>query len=335
MPVFALTDEGRNGDNMQTINMAGINGCNNGYRGNGLGIWGSDAGSKTDGKNGKNGTIFAGNINNMTNDRVEQKRAQARKQATKAVMDQFASDNEITDGLNEKRERNAWLRTEMDVMNQERNSYVEAREALKEQYGIEEDSKEQQDLELYRKAKKLYKTGQLGTMSKDELERLAGMDEMTEYQQRALEYDDIIERYDADMEKMKLEMNGNTRAVELTKREMVKNTGMIKAEKMADNILENASDAIVGMLVDDAKKHMDEEMEELVEAAKKEAEKKEEEEARLEEKKEEDEEQEELIEQIQEGTTEQAKLQQEIDKILKEAELLAEDIKGLVVNGTL
>lgn len=321
---------------MQTIHGSGTNGT----IGIGFAVSGIEK-EKEEGKNSqlKNGTVFAGNLNNMTADRIEQKREQARKQAAKMVMDQFGRDNEITGGLNELRARNDAIRKEQSGLNDQIDYFKQEQEALKERYGITDDSQEQKDLELLRRANNAFKAGGGAALeqgfSKEELEQVAAMGEPTEYQQRALAYDKIIKSLDDQKEELEKERRSNTSAVVETKRELVKNTGMIKAGDAAQDILDSASDEIRGMMWEDAKKHMDEEMEKLVEAAKEAAEKKEEQEEKLEAAKEKKEEQKELVETIQDGISDQEKLQSEIEKIMKEAELLKEDMKGLVVDGTM
>ncbi len=319
---------------MKTINAAGLSG----KTGLGIGVTGGSSHIKGSGdKNSqiKNGSIFAGNINSMSTDKIEQKRAQARKQATKAIMDQFASDNQVADALDESRARIKELKGIKSEYMDEQDYYLQERENLKDLYQIEDDSQEQQDLDLIRKANKALKTGQLGDLSKEELERVANMGELTEYQSRSLEYDPVINHYDSLMEDCNKEIRAINSGISATKLEMLKNDGMVKANKAADKILEAGSKAVIGMLMEDAKKHIDEEMAKLVEAAKKAAEKKEEEEERLEAIKEDKEDTEELVEEIGESTSEQDKLTQEIKKILREQELIEEDIKGLVVDDLL
>lgn len=317
---------------MKTINVAGWSGKE------GLGFTATESVSekKADKKNAqmKNGSIFAGNVNSMRNDRIARKQEQARKQAAKAISDQFARDNEITDSMNELRTRNQEINQEIADLREQEEWLRSGQEALKEKYGITDDSQEQKDLELIRKANKALDNGQLGTLSKEELDRIADMGELTEYQRRSLEYDEIIENngFERKTEGLLLERSGNTYSINSTKLNSVKNRGMLKAAKAAEAILDAASDEIRGMLWEDAKEHVDKEMEELIEAAKEEAEKKEAEEEKLDAAKAEKEEQKELTEEMQESVSEQDKLQQEVDKILKEAELLKEEMKGLLVD---
>ena len=153
-----------------TINLAGINGI-------GFGIGTANGADKGDGKDGqlKNGSIFAGNINGGMSSLIEQKRAQARKQATKMLHDQFARDNEVSDNIKKLYARNETIGEELAVLAEQKKGYVEDRKALQEKYGIDPESQEQKDLELLRKANTYLKDGKLSTLSKEELERVAGM----------------------------------------------------------------------------------------------------------------------------------------------------------------
>lgn len=286
---------------METINPAGWYS----YMGSGMPV---AAGNKKG--QVRNGSVFAGNMGGSLKSRIGQKMAQARKQAARVIRDQFDTDSRFTTELDRVRTLNRDMREEMARLNEERKGYVADREALKDIYGIGEDSREQQ-----------------------ELERIANMGELTEYQERALAYDDIIEGFDRQIRDLQDIIGGNSRAIESTKLETVKNQGMLKASDAADEILAAASDAIQGMLWEEARKHIQEEMEEMAEAAGEKAEEKAEEEERLEARREEREEQKELTELIRETASDLKVLQQEIDRILREAGLVTEDAKGLLVDG--
>lgn len=293
--------------------------------------------TKEDNQQVKNGSIFAGNISNMTNESIEQKREMARKQASKLIMDQFAKDNELTDGMDLLRARNKEIREEITSLNEEKKYYQEQQEALKGKYGIAPDSEQQQELDLIRKAKNAIQNGNTASLSKDEWKQLANIGELTEYQRRSLEYDNVISIYDGEIRALEKECRENSSTIQGDKEVLLKTSykGICAAKKGADAILEAASQEIQGMIWEEAKQHVEEEMEELVETAKEKAEEEEELEEKLEAAKEEKNGQEELTEQIQESTSQQDKLQGEIEKLLKEAELLREEMKGLVVDDIL
>lgn len=314
-----------------TINLAGMNGNTGLVTGAVNGVMGKENGGQV-----KNGSIFAGNAKGGMASLIDQKRAQARKQAAKVIRDQFANDNKVTDSMDELRARNAEIEEELTVLGKEKKGYMEERDALQEKYGVDPDSQEQKDLDLLRKANNYFKMGNLSVLTEEELNRLAEMGGRTEYQQRVLEYDSVIGRIESQETELWNEKKANNSSIRGSKQAILEagGKGIRAAKEAAEDILQAASDAIIGMLWEDAKSHVDEEMEKLIEAAKKQAEKKEEEEEKLEKAKEEKDEQEEMTEAIQESASEQEKLQGEIKKILKEAELLQEEMKGLVVDGT-
>ena len=163
-----------------TINLAGINGT----PGYGIHAANDSNTEKGDGSQVKNGSVFIGNKKGGISDLIEQKRAQARKQATKVLRDQFARDNKITDNMNEMRARNEEIMGELNGLAEQKKGFMEERDALQEKFGIDPDSQEQKDLELLRKANNYFESGNLAILTKDELERLANMGERTEYQQR-------------------------------------------------------------------------------------------------------------------------------------------------------
>lgn len=318
-----------------TVNLAGLVG----NTGVGAGITGSRGNGQDGNSQMKNGSIYAGNISSMTNDRIEQRRAMARKQASKVLMDQFAADNEVTDRMNELRARNAEIKEEVSDWTDRRKMFTEEQEALKAKYGIDPDSEEQKQLEAIQRVRKATKSGDWSGVSEADIEMVSGMDktQLTEYQTRALGYDEIIEHVDREIDALNQESRVNNFSIRSMKQGLLETSykKISKAYKAADKIMEAASKDIIGMAWEDAKKHVEEEFEKLVEAAKKKAEEKEEQEEKIEAVKEEKEEQKELSESIQEGAEEQEKLQKEINKIIKDADLLEDDIKGIIVNGLL
>ena len=112
---------------------------------------------------------------------------------------------------------------------------------------------------------------------------------------------------------------------------------MADAQKQAEEVMEAARDEIIGMVMEEAKDHIDEEQEKREEQAEALKEKKEEQEEIQEKRKEREEELEELIEDMPveemadlDQTMEEVK--QQIRKVLNEVNLTAEDIKGAQVD---
>ncbi|TCL56006.1 hypothetical protein EDD76_113144 [Kineothrix alysoides] len=284
---------------------------------------------------GNKSVIFAGDIEGMMSDRVESRRTQARKQATKIIMDQFESDEKVSESLNEIRGKIAEMNEQRNELNQRKNNALKRQDKLKETYGIEDESQEQQDLELLRKARTAYRNKDLGNLSEEELEQVANMDALTEYQRKSLALDDVTENCDSLIDIMDKAIAGCVSALTDAKLSVLEQKGMVDAMKGADSIIKAASDAIVGMIMEQSKEHIDEEMDELAEAAGEAAKKKDEQKEKLEEIKSEKQEQEEFIEKMNTNVANRDELQRKLDKIMKDMELLEEDLKGLVVNGQL
>lgn len=283
-------------------------------------------------------TIYGGNLNKVL-DPVEQKRREAREQAMKVVGDAWNADKKIDQDIQTRRDKIASYKEELKAANKELKWFADEREALRESYGVAEDSKEQSDLKLLEKRVDSKRGGASLTM--EERKRLAEIDKagLTEYQQRSIEMYKESRYYDDMKKSAEQGIEDETKAISAIKLARLKSQPMVKANEQAEQIMESASEQIVGMLMDEAKDHIDEEMEEKAEAAEEQAERKEILEERLEKIKEKKEETEELTEQLIEGTGYMVELestmgdvQKEIKKIVDEMKLLEEDLKGATVD---
>lgn len=124
-----------------------------------------------------------------------------------------------------------------------------------------------------------------------------------------------------------------------TRLEKLKHEPMVQASANADKVMEAASKEIVGMLMQEAKDHVDEEMAEKKEAAEKKAEKEKEEEEKLEKAREDKEEKKEFAESVAESAkvvveadSSMDEVQKEIQKVMEEMKLIEEDLKGAKVD---
>lgn len=123
---------------------------------------------------------------------------------------------------------------------------------------------------------------------------------------------------------------------------MAKSQTMIKAQNTAEQIEESTRKEVVGMLLDEAKDHIDEEMEEKKDEALEKAEKEKEEEERIKKIKEEKDEKEEFTEQVAdsaqlftEADSAMEDVQKAVKKVMDEMKLLEEDIKGAAVDASM
>lgn len=289
----------------------------------------------TNGKKSGRSNVFAGDLN-KTFDPIAQKKQQAREKAMKVVTDAWAGDRKIDESLEERRNKIRELENTMKESAAGLKWANEERAALREAHGLTEDSQEEQDLRL------LEKQADRMVLTKEEQERLAEIQKAggpTEYQQHSLELYKTASTYKEAFEKAKGEIHQESDAIKSTKQERLKHDPMVKATRSADEIMDAARKEIVGMLYEEAKDHIDEEMEEKKEAADKKAEKEEEEEEKIEKRKDEKEKKEEFIEEISDKMTTildadniMDDVQKEIKKIMDEMKLLDEDMKGAAVD---
>lgn len=248
-------------------------------------------------KEKQNGSIiYAGNFQGdmSIRDRIQQKKEQAQRQAMKVVQDAWGVDRAIDDDLNERREHIREL-DQSSKESQDRIAELKGQQEKLKEYGVAEDSED------YRNLEEQIKTEQ---------------DVLDENEQQVLMENAVIRG---------------------TKLERLKYHHMADAQKEAEGIKQAAGDEILGMLMEDAKKHVDEEQEAREEKAEEIKEKKEEQEELIEKRKEDKEELEGLIEdmpvdEILDLAKTQEEIQQEVQNIMNKMALVAEDIKGAVVD---
>ncbi|MCM1135975.1 MAG: hypothetical protein NC400_10420 [Clostridium sp.] len=151
-----------------------------------------------------------------------------------------------------------------------------------------------------------------------------------------------LKRIEDSIEAAKQGIQSENALIRGTRLEKLKSDPMVAAERTADKMLEASHKEIVGMLINEAKEHVDEEMAEKKEAAEEKAEKKKEEEEKLEKIKEEKDEKEEFAERVAdsselmvEADSAMDEVQKEIQKVIEEMKLIEEDIKGAAVDASM
>lgn len=285
-------------------------------------------------------SLYAGSLNeDIFANRLQQKKKEAQQKAMKVITDAWEGDRAIDEDLQSRREHVEELTQANKELQKKISDISGEQQNLQETYGVAADSQEQQDLELVRKARNLMTKGSL---SREELMRVASIEKngLTEYQQRQLELDDAKGVYQEELsenEKTILEENAIIRGTRL---ERLKYSPMVTARNQADEIMEAASGEIIGMVMEDAKEHIDEEQEKRQEQADKLEEQRKEQEKFIESQKEKREEEKDLLEDMPIEEMLQLKqvgdeVQQEVQKILSKMKLVAEDIKGAAVDESL
>lgn len=168
-------------------------------------------------------------------------------------------------------------------------------------------------------------------------ERMAAYEDMPEEEmteEMLAEKREAMREYQKQLDALDTEMGNLHRALHDTEQGRLEKSPMREAQEMAEDILEAASQEIIGMAWAEAKDHIDEEQKKREEQAEKAAEKKEELEEKLEKAKEDREEAEELVEAIKEATS-MDDVKREINEMLDKMKLIEEDIKGAKVDEVL
>ncbi len=301
--------------------------------------------------------VFAPFLNGQY-DPVEQKRALAKKQAYKMVGDAFAGERKIDDDLKEREDAVSRYQQSMGEANRKIREIDEKKEALRQEYGVDADSQEQKDLEILEKfSEDPFRMSQEEQKRALELYAEGKAGGYTEYQKRALEWNAAKEPYLDDLYKAKKGIIEENAAIRSITQERLKHHPVLDAVENAEDILEDASKDIIGLLQSEAVDHIDEKFEEEIEKAEESREEKKEEQKKLEEAKKHREEMEALAnpekaeknQKRTEGETDvlsgdpvteamlkmddvKNDIKQEISDMVTKMNLAAEDIKGIKVD---
>lgn len=284
----------------------------------------AEKGQKKSAGQQRKSVIFAGDLP-LHKDSITLRRQQAQKKAMELVKNAWSGDRKTDQSMAEYRERAEEKRKELQ-MNLDRIAECDVRkEKLREGYGVEADSQEQKDLELLEKV--YYPESNCGEVTKEEKERARELmsGPLTEYQQKCLEIDGEKRVFHnrAQNAQSGIEVYGG--AVTNMKIERLKFHKMTDAQNNAKKVMEQASEDIQGMIVGEAKDHVDETYEEQREEAKEKAEEKEEQEEKIELRKEQKELLEARIEEVREDSNEAEAAQKKQDRDAREeAELLSD-----------
>jgi len=277
-------------------------------------------------------------------DPIAAKREEAKKKAMQIVGNAFVNELKIDDDLNERRERIKSLQKDIGEANRAVKDLEDGRAALKDVYGITEDSQEEKDLKLLEKEIRYKMPGSDVHFEKGDLERISELKKngLSEYQQRSLEMLEQETPYIQSVNENKKEIMTENQIITATELERLKTHPMLDAKEQAEAVMETAMKEIIGMMVDEAKDHIDEEAKEQKEKAEAEKEEEEELQARIDAAKEKRKESEKVTEDILEGASEVASVQkdvssaqQEVKDMMSKMKLIEDDIKGAAVDEAL
>ena len=249
--------------------------------------------------------LFAGNIGmqNPLDTQIAEKRAAAMEKAKKLISDVFAAEKSVDDDLAERANRIKESEQAIVDANKKLAEFEGEKEKLKEQYGITGEETEEMLPAEYK-------------MQRDELNRYG------EPQHQAInEAKKVIEE--------------ERKVIAAITVERLKTDPMVGASEQAEEMLASAEEEIAGMVMDTAVENLKEQAEEAKEKQEAEEEKAELEEAKRKEKEERRKEAELAdvpVQELLQLEQTRGEMKQEVDNMLTEMKLLAEDIKGSMVD---
>lgn len=249
--------------------------------------------------------LFAGNIGmqNPLDTQIAEKRVAAMEKAKKLISDVFAAEKSVDDDLAERANRIKESEQAIVDANKKLAEFEGEKEKLKEQYGITGEETEEMLPAEYK-------------MQRDELNRYG------EPQHQAInEAKKVIEE--------------ERKVIAAITVERLKTDPMMGATEHAEELLASAEEEIAGMVMDTAVENLKEQAEEAKEKQEAEEEKAELEEAKRKEKEERRKEAELAdvpVQELLQLEQTRGEMKQEVDNMLTEMKLLAEDIKGSMVD---
>lgn len=221
----------------------------------------------------KGTNIYAGDLN-LSDNRIDEKRKEARKQAMKVIGEAFSQDKKVDDAVSLAKQKAEELKKSNGEALDQIKATNQQTENLKELYQVTDGSEEQSDLKLLERREDANNNPSI-QLSEKEQKRLQEIDEkgLTEYQQGALEnykYTSTLEKQVRDNNRQIQGYNQQVTAIGISR---LKSHAMVDAKDQADGIMDQANKEIKGMIVNDAKNKVDDKMDESKEKAEKEKEK--------------------------------------------------------------
>ena len=252
--------------------------------------------------NNKN-NVIDGKTLNLSGNIFDEKKAQAKRDAMKLIRDAFEGDQKISDSFNEKKRHIEELIQSKGEADKVIKDIESERKALREEYGLSENSQEEQELKLLEKEFRSGLPRSEISLSYEEKKTLDEIKErgLTEYQSRSMEMLDYEKNYIVKSYSNAFEIQDENRSLGMMEREMLKNTSMIDAQKQAKKVEEELNEQVVSIVVDEAKDNIDSETEEKKEEAEK-------------------------------ATSNVVEAQHEVKEMMSKMKMLDEDIKGITVD---
>lgn len=248
-------------------------------------------------KQDRKGSVFAGDLNNLGQDRLVQEKVRAHKKALKSILKQYSKDSVLDENIGKKASNQALLSEEAVKAQAEADRMKEIKQQYKNTNGITDGSTDQ----------------------------------------TLIEYDYMQGVWEQRVEEAKAGIAGENQAMESIKLSRLKSHPMVDAQEQEEDILEASAKEIMGILLSEAKDHIDEEQEQNKKEAEAAKEQAEEAKARNTEKTGNPEsasvqQTARVAEKLNEADSEQDKLMTELKKVIEKNKLPEEDSKGILLD---
>lgn len=287
---------------------------------------------------GVEGSVYSGDLN-LLQDSITMIKVKAHRNALKTIMEEFSNEQKIDDNVALMKQRISEFSENAQEVRSELKNVNGMQQQLDQTYGVTEGSDEQIDLDLLRKERDLAKTNDLDLLTDEEKFRLANIGPMTDYQKQSLDYDDAAGVL---KERLKTAMDGiqtDQKTINQINIDRLKQAPMIDAQLVADQILEDSSNEIIGMLNAEVKDNFDEKINENNEKIEEDREEKAEEAEKAEKSDFEnqntsvsDSTENDYINEVQQASYDQTRLQSELRAAIQSNQMIDEDLKGIMLD---
>lgn len=212
--------------------------------------------------------IFAGNLK-LGDDPAGETQAKAQKKALKQIMDTFSGEHKLDEEVKSKARHIEALDDEIREFQADSRDMQSRQAALKEEYMVEDDSEEQQELELLKKEMRSHNPRLGESLSAEEQEQVAAIRKrgLTEYQERSVGLYNKELYNEGEILKRQDEQKADTAYMKDVREYRWKHHDMVDSQKIAQKILDAASDEVKNIIVNETMENLDEKLEEEVEKA--------------------------------------------------------------------
>lgn len=212
--------------------------------------------------------IFAGNLK-LGDDPVGTTQAKAQRDALKEIMDTFAGEHKVDEEVKDRARHIETLDDEIREFQADTRDLHSRQEALKEEYSVEDDSEEAQELELLKKEMRSNNPRYGERLSEKEQEQLAAIHErgLTDYQEGSMSFYKKELYNEGEIQKRRDEQKADTAYMKDVREYRWKHHDMVDSQKVAQKILDEASDEVKNIIANETMDYLDEKLKEEIEKA--------------------------------------------------------------------